>query len=223
MALRSRPRTVLIAILSLILTIEWTAPRGKKADLYGAPLAVEEKVQTEPPRVHKPAILQQIVLQRPLFDPNRLPPINISASSNEHSPGDARLSGIIITRSMRGAIFAPEGGGKSYTVAEGSHVNGSTISRIESERVFLSNGVVLKPSFKTSPVSSDHGLMSLPVSSTETTRRNVATTPLQRSLLGASQAPQQEGGLNPTGSLYGQPGQGVPMSYHPRLIAHRIN
>jgi hypothetical protein len=108
-------------------------------------------------------------------------------------------------------------------LAEGSQVNGTTISRIESERVFLSNGVVLKPSFKTSPVSSDHGLMSLPVSSTETTRSNVATTPLQRSLLGPAQAPQQESGLNPTGSLYGQPGQGVPMSYHPRLIAHRIN
>ncbi len=214
---------MLQAVLFGILVIEWVVPRGKKGSLIESPPLVKTGIASVSPRVRKPAAWEEIVLQRPLFSSDRKPLMSISTLHNGNLLGVARLSGIFITRFIKRAIFEPVGGGKPSTLAEGSQVNGSTIIRIESERVFLSSGVVLKPSFKTNPVSSTQVLISLTQQSTETTKSNLVSTPLQRSLLGASQAPHQESGLNPNGSIYVQPGQSAPMSYHPSLLVHRTN
>jgi len=86
-------------------------------------------------------------LERPLFRASRRQPIVITGEHHVATPEEARLSGIMIGRFGRLAIFATAGGGKPLVLAEGGHVNESTIRRIEVDRVVLANGLtaLLKP------------------------------------------------------------------------------
>ena len=87
------------------------------------------------------------ILARPLFSTTRRPVRVVTRGVSAVAAGQARLAGIMITRSGRRAIFAPEGGGRQMVLPEGAAVNDSTIRRILPDRVTLASGAVLLPSY----------------------------------------------------------------------------
>lgn len=88
-----------------------------------------------------------VILARPVFSISRRPPKVVAGGRAETAPGQARLSGIMITRLGRRAIFAPDGGGHAMVLAERAQVNQGTIRSILPDRVVMADGTVLRPSY----------------------------------------------------------------------------
>jgi hypothetical protein len=89
------------------------------------------------------------ITRRPLFNIGRKP----AKLATGHGPvaltGLPRLSGIMITRAGRRAIFMPEGG-KALTLAEGATLDDYTIRRILADQVVLNGAkgdMVLRPAY----------------------------------------------------------------------------
>ncbi len=136
-----------LGVLALLLVLEWTWPAGNAAGGTVSPARVAVQA-------HAPALASRdtsawvsAVLARPLFSVTRRPPRIVSRGVGAVAVGQARLAGIMITRSGRRAIFAPEGGGRQLVLPEGAAVNDSTIRRILPDRVTLASGAVLLPSY----------------------------------------------------------------------------
>jgi hypothetical protein len=136
-----------IAMLALLLALEWLLPSGSGAALPRLPLRLGPGPQKTPLVARATAEWTNSILARPLFSSNRKPPRNIPKTGNMTAPEDARLAGILIGRFGRRAIFAPAGGGKPLVLGENGAVNDSTIRSIEPSQVVLANGTVLRPSF----------------------------------------------------------------------------
>jgi hypothetical protein len=135
-----------LAALALCLLLEWTLPGN--ADI-AAPAAAPHALRASPKAplaARQAGTWAEAVLERPLFSISRRPP-KVAAGPSEAAPDEARLSGILIGRFGKRAIFAPQGGGKPLVLAEGSQVNESSIRAIEPDRVILASGAVLKPEF----------------------------------------------------------------------------
>jgi hypothetical protein len=81
----------------------------------------------------------ETVLTRPLFSPSRRPPtVAASGPAAEAIVGMPRLTGILVSPAGKRAIFAPGGGGKPLTAAEGDTIGKWTVRTIESSAVTLS-------------------------------------------------------------------------------------
>ncbi len=137
----------LIAALALLLALEWLIPSGSLSALPQSAPRLGRTTQKGPLIARATAEWTSSILARPLFSSNRRPPKLASGSRDLSSPEEARLSGILIGRFGRRAIFAPTGGGKPLVLGENGAVNDSTIKSIEPGQVELANGAVLKPSF----------------------------------------------------------------------------
>jgi len=136
-----------IAALALVVVLEWCVPGGSGAgDAAGAFRLVHgtPKVTLQARAVTQWA---NVVLARPIFAISRRPPRVEAFGRNDATPSEARLSGILIGRFGRRAIFAPEGGGKPLVLSEGASINESTIRNITPGQVTLASGAVLKPEF----------------------------------------------------------------------------
>jgi hypothetical protein len=101
--------------------------------------------ETMPPR--DAATWSYDVVARPLFSTSRRPPAPKKSGASA-PPAVARLAGIMLGENLPPlAIFAPAEGGKSIELTVGGVVNGETIARIESEKVVMSDGTSVAPSF----------------------------------------------------------------------------
>ncbi len=136
-----------IATLALSLALEWLLPSGSLPPPSASVLRLGHGNQKVPLVARETAEWTSAILARPLFSSNRRPPKLTAGSHGESAPDEARLSGILIGRFGRRAIFAPTGGGKPLVLGENGAVNDSTIRRIEPNQVVLANGTVLTPSF----------------------------------------------------------------------------
>jgi hypothetical protein len=142
---RIRLLSGLIGFLAVILALEWLLPDPPPP--AGTPVAL---LRSRPPAAiatRDTGDWVETVLARPVFSISRRPPKVAAGGHAETAAGEARLSGIMITRAGRRAIFAPEGGGKPLVLAEGASVNQSTIRSILADRVVLAGGAVLRPSY----------------------------------------------------------------------------
>jgi hypothetical protein len=143
---RMRLLVILLGAMTLVLLLEWVWPAsdGGAAQLgvlhlpHGGPKAALQ--------VRATSDWADKVLARPLFTIGRRPP-KAEASTGAAAPDQARLSGILIGRFGKRAIFAPDGGGKPLVLGEGANVNESTIRSIEPGQVVLASGAVLTPRF----------------------------------------------------------------------------
>jgi hypothetical protein len=137
----------LTGALALVVVLEWAVPEGGG----GAQAPSAFRLAHSAPKVtlQARAVTQwaNVVLARPLFFISRRPPRIEVSGHNDAAPAEARLSGILIGRFGRRAIFAPEGGGKPLVLAEGASINESTIRSIAPGQVTLASGAVLKPEF----------------------------------------------------------------------------
>ncbi len=143
------------AALSLALGAEW---------LPGTPQTETITLRAAPPRPAATAVGEpdadsagdrdvdswaETILTRPLFSVGRRPPKHQQGGGAVASAGMPRLSGIIVTRHSRRAIFMPDGG-KPMVLAEGAMLDDATIRRITVDRVYLSGpkgDQVVYPSF----------------------------------------------------------------------------
>ena len=146
----TRPRRLLAglaAALGLVLAGEWLLP-GRPMPAGAVPLArlhAAGRAAALPAR--KTTAWAEAILARPVFSISRRPPKAVAAGLAQAAPGQARLAGIMITRSGRWAIFAPEGGGHALVLAEGGAVNQTSIRSILPDRVVLASGAVLRPAY----------------------------------------------------------------------------
>jgi len=139
--------TWVIAVLSVVLILEWVVPGGGgPAAPANGPLLPATGSKVAPPARDASGWARSI-LARPLFSISRRPPKLAAGHHDEAGPSEARLSGIMIGRFGRRAIFAPDGPGKPMVLAEGASVNDSTIQKILPDQVILASGTVLRPAF----------------------------------------------------------------------------
>jgi hypothetical protein len=154
MADRMRLLGTVLGVLTLVLLLEWVWPTGS----YEAGPPVGLLLPHDGPRARVQAraasAWAESVLARPLFSISRRPPKVQASAGTAAAPDQARLSGILIGRFGKRAIFAPEGGGKPLVLGEGASVNESTIRSIEPNQVVLTSGTVLIPSFDKNRVPS---------------------------------------------------------------------
>ena len=143
----ARLLTGLLAVLALLLAVEWLLPDAPPppSSVPLSHLRGSTRAASLPAR--ETAVWGETILARPVFSISRRPPKIAAKGSSETPAGQSRLAGIMITRSGRRAIFAPEGGGKQMVLAEGSMVNQSTIRSILPDRVVLAGGAVLRPTY----------------------------------------------------------------------------
>ncbi len=137
----------LAALLGLVLVLEWALP-SQPSPAQAVPLARFQsagRAAVLPTR--RTANWAEAILARPVFSISRRPPRIAAGGPASAGPGQARLAGIMITRTGRRAIFAPEGGGHALVLAEGGSINQSTIRRILPDRVVLVSGAVLQPAY----------------------------------------------------------------------------
>lgn len=137
-----RPLAGVVVALSLAVLLEWTLP-----DVSGETVSFSSpNLSYVSPKV--PVIRQMTtnwattILARPLFSASRRPPPIATDKHPDAAPEKARLSGIMIGRFGRWAIFATADGGRPLVLTEGAQVNDSTIRRIDPDRVVLTNGLV---------------------------------------------------------------------------------
>jgi len=135
-----------IAAFGLVLAFEWGWPAGGDPLVPPPRLPIGHAVG-QPAALRETAAWGETILQRPLFTISRRPPRAVRNGGQVAAVGQARLAGIMISRTGRRAIFAPEGGGKQRVLAEGAAVNDSTIRRIQPDRVILASGTVLLPAY----------------------------------------------------------------------------
>ena len=105
-----------------------TAPGGPPPKSGERPAA-----RNDQPPVHQ---LTATILARPLFNPTRRPQQADANGHADHSLGDMRLSGIVITPDQHLAIFVPAGG-KPLLRSEGDMVSDWRIESIADESVSL--------------------------------------------------------------------------------------
>ncbi len=139
-----------LAVLVLVLALEWAWPAGRAGEDVGPPTFTTPK-QAQAAAARETASWEQTVLARPLFSIGRRPQRVASKAGDVLAVGQARLAGIMITRFGKRAIFAPDGGGKQMVLPEGASVNDSTIRRIQADRVILASGTVLLPTYDHNP------------------------------------------------------------------------
>jgi hypothetical protein len=136
-----------MAALGLALLLEWTLPDGGGDAAPVAALRLARGAPKTPLIERAAANWAETILARPLFSASRRPPRVAAGARDDSAPDEARLSGIMISRFGRRAIFAPAGGGKPLVLGEGAQVNQSTIRSISPDRVVLASGTVLVPAF----------------------------------------------------------------------------
>jgi hypothetical protein len=150
-----RTRLLLIGLgaLTLVLLLEWVWPSGGGAGPV-AGLHLPRGAPKASLQARAVAEWADTVLARPLFSISRRPPRVETSAGSTAAPDQARLSGILIGRFGKSAIFAPDGGGKPLVLGEGAAINESTIRSILPNQVILASGAVLKPSFDKNRVPS---------------------------------------------------------------------
>jgi hypothetical protein len=148
---RASPQRLLgvaIGLLVLVLALEWLWPASEGAAAILPPSRVAAQHAVAAPVIARETSgWGSTILARPLFSISRRPPRVASGGSGPAIAGQARLSGILIGRGGRRAIFAPEGGGKPLVLGEGASINDSIIRRIQADRVLLASGAVLLPAY----------------------------------------------------------------------------
>jgi hypothetical protein len=137
----------LIAGLSLVLLLEWVVPGGAGPVGMANGVLIPVHGSQPPPPERDAGGWATAILARPLFSISRRPPKLAAGRHDEAGQSEARLSGILIGRFGRRAIFAPDGAGKPMVLAEGASVNESTIQKILPDQVILASGTVLRPAF----------------------------------------------------------------------------
>jgi hypothetical protein len=146
-AARARLLIGLAAFFALVLALEWLVPAGSAIPATAQGVHLVTAARPSAPPLRKTADWAATILARPLFSISRRPPRVVARGPAETAVGEARLSGIMISRYGRHAIFAPDGGGKPLVLAEGASVNDSTIRSIQADRVVLASGAVLHPTY----------------------------------------------------------------------------
>jgi len=127
-------------------------------------MSARQPVKTGPPPVaHIRSNNQQRfakILERPLFNRDRRPPVNAAAQGGDMPGALPRLSGVVVSSAGAFAIFASDDYGKPIVVGVGGRVGAAIIETIAVGQVTLraTDGVVvLRPAFgvgeKTSQVS----------------------------------------------------------------------
>ena len=135
----------LCGVLIVGLALEWLVPSAPPPPPAAARLHGVTGIAAVLAR--DTAVWGGAILARPVFSISRRPPRAVAGSKSETAAGQARLSGIMITREGRRAIFAPDGGGRPMVLAEGATVNGVVINRILPDRVLLVGGHTLQPTY----------------------------------------------------------------------------
>jgi hypothetical protein len=137
---------VLAALLGLTLAAEFGLGVGDGADAAEPAMqrhAAEKAAATTVPRVAATpaAELAAAIMARPLFAPNRRPPAEVKTSATA-APAQSdtlpRLSGIIMDRDTRLAIFQPKDASKPLVLGEGGEVAGLKIAAIAPFEVIMS-------------------------------------------------------------------------------------
>ncbi len=146
---RARLFGILLGVMGLVLLLEWVWPAGGAAGGLGrlGGLHLPQSVPKANLQARAAEQWAATVLARPLFTISRRPPRVETSRGTAAAPDQARLSGILIGRFGRQAIFAPEGGGKPLVLGEGAQINESRIQSIQPNQVILASGAVLTPSF----------------------------------------------------------------------------
>jgi hypothetical protein len=137
------------AALCLILVWEWLPAAdsvvpvpAQTTHAHGKPAEAESVAKDTQAWAHA-------ITQRPLFNVGRRPPKVSAGHGTVAATGLPRLSGIMITRGGRRAIFMPEGG-KAMTLGEGAALDDYTIRRILPDQVILTGAkgdMTLRPAY----------------------------------------------------------------------------
>jgi hypothetical protein len=142
------------AAMLLLLVAEWLpageppTPRLHVAAQHSGPHAVQTASDSDAEDGKDSDSWADTITTRPLFNIGRRPPKTASNRPSAAS-GLPRLSGIIITRFSRRAIFMPDGD-KPLVLAEGANLNEDTIRHIAADRVVLTGpkgDFIIYPSF----------------------------------------------------------------------------
>jgi hypothetical protein len=92
-----------------------------------------------------------ILLGRPLFAPDRRPVPEAAGPVPHEMPPPPRLSGIVLSPSLRLAIFESNHTTRAIVVADGGVIDGWTVAMIEADSVTLardgSESITLRPHF----------------------------------------------------------------------------
>jgi hypothetical protein len=151
---RMRLLWIALGALTLVLMLEWVWPSGLGQAGPSGGLHLPHGAAKASVQARAVSDWAESVLARPLFSISRRPPRVEASAGGTAAPDQARLSGILIGRFGKRAIFAPEGGGKALVLGEGALVNQSTIRSIQPNQVILASGIVLTPSFDKNRVPS---------------------------------------------------------------------
>jgi hypothetical protein len=131
-------------VLAGILAIEWMPASSEPAAVAPPRPAHAQTIVAKTDDSRDTDDWSDTVLERPLFTVGRKPPKPPALGRQASGAGLPRLSGIMITPFGRRAIFMPEGA-KVLVLSEGATVGDHTISRIATDRVYLSGDTVLTP------------------------------------------------------------------------------
>jgi hypothetical protein len=118
----------------------------------GSPVASTQQtpVASAVPVANRSEAWAAILLTRPLFAPNRRPAPE-AASPVAHETALPRLSGIVLSPSLRLAIFEGDHATRAIVVADGGVINGWTVTTIIADAVTLARdgnqSVTLRPRF----------------------------------------------------------------------------
>jgi hypothetical protein len=142
------------AMLLLILFAEWlpaaepyTTPLHVAAEHTG-PHAAQTASDSDADSDKDSDSWADTITARPLFSIGRRPP-KVASNRPSAAAGLPRLSGIIVTRTSRRAIFMPDGG-KPMVLAEGATLDEDTIRQIAADHVVVAGpkgDMILYPSF----------------------------------------------------------------------------
>jgi hypothetical protein len=145
----SRPPTATLAfaaVLACVLAAE-CVPLRPASNATGAHVAETRRAAVDTMPVREAGTWSSDILARPLFSESRRPPKARSSAASAPPPG-ARLAGIMLGANQPPlAIFAPAGGGKSVALSIGGAIDGKVIARILPERVVMTDGAILSPTY----------------------------------------------------------------------------
>ncbi len=153
------------SVLLVVLGLEWL-PGSEPTVIVPPPSLPAHGAASESDTVAKDTeSWARTIVARPLFTANRRPAKNAGGKNAVASTGLPRLSGIMISRAGKRAIFSPEGG-KAETLAEGASLDDYTIRKISADRVVLSGAkgdMVLRPAYDGSRAGGGPGEMGQPM------------------------------------------------------------
>ncbi len=143
---RIAPLARLAAVLCGVIArecVQTTPPTRKPPDISGQFAALPPR----PPAVDETRLRgwTATILARPLFEPARRPPLPTAKT-----PGFPRLTGIVIARELKEAIFVLPGAPQAVVVTPGSHLDGMLIAGIAATGVLVADGAgtrLMRPSF----------------------------------------------------------------------------